>query len=120
MAPPATGPLPPPMLYIADAEGKQVVAFTVDPMAGVLEAQPDYLPCGGGTARPSSGRATGPGTTSPTGGCPLEVYTDCLFEPTGTLTTAVDFTLAGQPFDSQVPGCVWHRLFLDAQVPTGT
>ena len=120
VAPPATGPLTPPMLYIADAEGKQVVAFTVDPMSGVLEAQPDYLPM-----RRWDGKAlvrAGAGAWYDFGDrwVPLEVYTDCLFEPTGALTTPVDFTLAGQPFDSQVPGCVWHRLFLDAEIPTGT
>ena len=120
-APPATGPLPPPMLYIADAEGKQVVAFTVDAASGILDPQPDFLPL-----RRWDGKAlvrAGDGAWYDFGDrwVPLEVYTECRFEATGSLTTP-DFTNAipGQPFDSQLPGCVWHRLLLDALVPTGT
>jgi phage tail-like protein len=119
--PPATGPLPPPMLYIADAEGKQVVAFTLDPASGTLDPQPDFLPL-----RRWDGKAlvrAGDGAWYDFGDrwVPLEVYTECRFEATGSLITP-DFTSAipGQPFDSQLPGCVWHRLLLDAQVPTGT
>jgi len=120
-APPATGPLPPPMLYIADAEGKQVVAFTLDPASGHLAAQPSFLPL-----RRWDGKAlvrAGDGAWYDFGDrwVPLEVYTECRFEATGSLVTP-DFAggVAGQPFDSQQPGCVWHRLFLDALVPSGT
>ena len=120
-APPATGPLPPPMLYIADAEGKQVVAFTLDAASGLLDPQPDFLPL-----RRWDGKAlvrAGDGAWYDFGDrwVPLEVYTECRFEATGSLTTP-DFTdaIPGQPFDSQLPGCVWHRLLLDALVPTGT
>lgn len=120
-APPATGPLQPPMLYIADAEGKQVVAFTLDPASGTLDPQPDFLPL-----RRWDGKAlvrAGDGAWYDFGDrwVPLEVYTECRFEAAGSLTTP-DFTAAipGQPFDSQLPGCVWHRLLLDAMVPTGT
>src|SRR6185437_5628658 len=44
VAPPATGPLAPPMLYVADSEGDQVVAFTLDEQTGELSAQDDFLP----------------------------------------------------------------------------
>jgi phage tail-like protein len=120
-APAAAGPLPPPMLYIADAEGKQVVAFTLDAASGTLDPQPDFLPL-----RRWDGMAlvrAGEGVWYDFGDrwVPLEVYTECRFEAAGSLTTP-DFTAAipGQPFDSQLPGCVWHRLLLDALVPTGT
>ncbi|MGA2829030.1 MAG: phage tail protein [Streptosporangiaceae bacterium] len=133
VAPPATGPLPPPMLYIADAEGQQVVAFSLDATSGALEPQPDFLPL-----RRWDGKAlvrAGNGAWYDFGDrwVPLEVYTECRFEPAGSLTTPVDFAattpastasppagVPGQTFDSQLPGCVWHRLLLDAQVPTGT
>jgi phage tail-like protein len=134
VAPPATGPLPPPMLYIADAEGKQVVAFGLDATSGVLEPRPDFLPL-----RRWDGKAlvrAGDGAWYDFGDrwVPLEIYTECRFERTGSLTTPADFatvaparattsppsTVPGQTFDSQLPGCVWHRLLLDAQVPTGT
>jgi phage tail-like protein len=122
VAPPATGPLLPPMLYIADAEGKQVVAFSLDAATGTLAPQPDFLPlrrwdgkalvrAGGGAWYDFSDRWV-----------PLEIFTECRFELTGSLTTPTSFDpkTPGQPFDSRLPGCVWHRLLLDAQIPTGT
>ena len=122
LTPPATGPLTPPMLYVADAEGKQAVAFTLDMATGELGAQPDFLPL-----RRWDGKAlvrSGPGAWYDYRDrwVPLEVFTECRFESAGTLTTAADFAAGppGQPFDSQVPGCVWHRLLVDAQIPTGT
>ncbi len=133
VTPPATGPLTPPMLYIADAEGAQVVAFSLDATSGVLEPQPDFLPL-----RRWDGKAlvrAGDGAWYDFGDrwVPLEVYTECRFELAGSLTTPVDFAgiapasaagsppagVPGQTFDTQLPGCVWHRLLLDAQVPTG-
>ncbi len=120
--PPATGPLTPPMLYIADAEGKQVVAFSLDPASGTLRSQPDFLPL-----RRWNGRAlvrAGDGAWYDFGDrwVPLEVFTECRFEQSGSLTTPVGCVTGppGQSFDSQLPGCTWHRLLLDAQVPTGT
>ena len=128
VAPPATGPLPPPMLYIADAEGKQVVAFGLDATSGVLEPRPDFLPL-----RRWDGKAlvrAGVGAWYDFGDrwVPLEIYTECRFERSGSLTTPAEFatiapasattsppsTVPGQTFDSQLPGCVWHRLLLDA------
>ena len=133
-APVATGPLPPPMLYIADAEGKQVVAFGLDAATGVLEPQPDFLPL-----RRWDGKAlvrAGDGAWYDFGDqwVPLEIYTECRFERVGAVATPACFAsivpastttsppraVPGQPFDSQLPGCVWHRLLLDAQIPTGT
>ena len=110
------------MLYIADAEGKQVVAFSLD--AGQRHAsspRPTSCRCAAGTARPWSGRVTAPGTTSATGGCrsrssPSAVSSGRARSPRRTSAAPSP----GQPFDSQLPGCVWHRLLLDALVPTGT
>ena len=121
VAPPATGPLPPPMLYVADSEGDQVVAFTLDDQTGELSARDDFLPL-----RRWAGRAlvrSGEGAWYDFGErwIPLAVFTECRFASEATLVTPVPSgTLPGEPFDSQQPGCVWHRLLLDAFVPTGT
>jgi phage tail-like protein len=120
--PPAIGPLTPPMAYLADAEGTQVVAFSVDPGTGDVVAQPDFLPLRRWDGKALVRAATGAWYDFADRWVPLEVYGECRFEPAGTLTTPTDFAggVSGQPFDSQLPGCVWHRLFLDAQIPTGT
>jgi len=120
--PPATGPLPPPMLYVGDAEGRQVIAFTLDTDTGAVRARDDFLPM-----RRWAGRAlarSGPGAWYDFGErwISLEIFNECRFAPTATLVTPVDpaGAVPGDTFDSRRPGCVWHRLFLDAQLPTGT
>ena len=120
--PPATGPLTPPMLYIADAEGQQVVAFTLDPNSGALAVQPDFLPLRRFDGKALVRAATGAWYDFGDRWVPLDVFTQCRFAPQATFTTPVDFAggPAGQPFDSQLPGCVWHRFLVDAQIPSGT
>ena len=120
--PPATGPLPPPLLYLADAQGQQVIAFTLDPQSGAVRARDDFLPM-----RRWAGRAlvrSGPGVWYDFGErfVSLEVFTECRFASTATLVApaAASGVVPGETFDSRTPGCVWHRLFLDAQLPTGT
>jgi phage tail-like protein len=127
------GPLDPPCLYLADAEGNQVVAFTLDPATGEVLARDDYLPLREWAAR-ALVRAGGgvhydfdvtSATTGSTRWVPLAVFGECRFATTATLTTATDFGaglpgLIGDTFDAVLPGTVWHRLLLDAHVPTGT
>ncbi|WP_405868133.1 phage tail protein [Streptomyces sp. NBC_01515] len=120
--PPATGPLPPPVLYVGDAEGEQVIAFTLDPDTGQVRARDDFLPM-----RRWAGRAlvrSGPGAWYDFGErwISLEVFTECRFAPSATLVTPAGTAgaIPGETFDSRLPGCVWHRLLLDAQIPTGT
>ncbi|MFE9690602.1 phage tail protein [Micromonospora sp. NPDC005806] len=110
-----------PVLYVADSEGDQVVAFTLDPATGELIGKDDFLPM-----RRFAGRAL----VRATGGAwydfgerwvPLAVFTECRFASAATLVTALaSGTLPGEMFDGRQPGCVWHRLLLDAFVPTGT
>lgn len=114
------GPLTAPMLYLADVQGKQLLAFTVDAGTGRLLAQPDFLPL-----RRWAGRAlarAGDGVWYDFGDrwIPVEVFTECRFQTSARITTPLHGEIAGASFDSQQPGCVWHRLFIDAQIPVGT
>jgi phage tail-like protein len=120
--PPADSPLAPPMLYVADAEGKQVVAFDLDPVTGHLSPRPDFLPLRRWDGKALVRAADGVWYDFEDRWVPLEVYTECRFESEAVLTTPTGFAdgPAGRPFDSQLPACVWHRLFLDAEIPTGT
>jgi phage tail-like protein len=121
VAPPATGPLQPPMLYVADAEGDQVVAFALDDPTGALTAADDFLPMRRWAGRALVRAAEGAWYDFGERWIPLTVFTECRFASEATLVTAPPSgTLPGETFDSQRLGCVWHRLLLDAYVPTGT
>src|SRR5439155_23179032 len=52
---------------------------------------------------------------------PLVVFTECRFAGLAVISTPTAFQpdVPSGPFDSDIPGCVWHRLFLDAQIPQG-
>lgn len=136
----STSPKDPVLLYIADSEGKQVIAFRLETIqAGAtvehtVVAYPDFLPLRrwDGKALVRAGRDVWYDFDDRW--IPIEVFTECRFQLHATLTTSVGFTdlleadpsgagvptPAGSPFDSQLPGCVWHRLFLDAEIPNGT
>jgi phage tail-like protein len=115
------GPLEPPSLYVADSEGNQVVAFRLDPATGELTAQDDFLPLRRWAGRALVRAAEGVWYDYGEHWIPLAVFTECRFASQATLVTAPPIgDLPGEMFDSQRPGCVWHRLILDAYVPTGT
>lgn len=53
----------------------------------------------------------------------LGEFTECHYAGNAVLITPLENkpeAVAGRPFDSNIPGCVWHRLFLDAQIPQET
>ena len=55
---------------------------------------------------------------------PLEPFGICNMERCATLRTPTGFLtedrpVPGQPFDSGSPGCAWHRLLVDADIPNG-
>jgi phage tail-like protein len=136
----STKPGSPALLYIADSEGKQVIAFeleTVEVGASVehtVVARPDFLPLRRWDGKALVRAGAGVWYDFDDEWIQVAVFTECRFRSHATLTTAIGFTdlleadpsgtgvptPAGSPFDSQLPGCVWHRLFLDAEIPNGT
>lgn len=118
------GPLEPPVLYVADAEGNQVVAFTLDPDTGVMLPKDDFLPMRRWAERALVRTPVGVHYDFGERWISLQVFGDCRFATSATLTTPVGFGeiegLEKDSLDSGIAGCVWHRLLLDAHVPTGT
>ena len=137
----ATSPDSPVLIYIADSEGKQVVAFQPETVEGgpgdehTVAARPDFLPLRRWDGKALVRAGDGVWYDFDDRWIPVEVFTECRFESLATLTTPIGFsdllgadpsgaggvpTPAGSLFDSQLPGCMWHRLFLDAEIPNGT
>ncbi|MCU1500741.1 MAG: hypothetical protein JWM12_95 [Ilumatobacteraceae bacterium] len=122
-----TTPLHGPLLYVADASTGGTEAYALHLAASAehplgLDHQPDELPMrlweakglvasGGDVFYDAVGRWI-----------PLEPFGICNMERRATLRTPTSFLerpVPGQPFDSGMPGCTWHRLFLDADLPNG-
>ena len=140
-----TGPLStaaggPALLYIADSEGKQVIAFEVEAVGAgasvehTVVPRPDFLPLRRWDGKALVRAGTDVWYDFNDEWVQVAVFTECRFRSQATLTTPIGFTdmleadpsgagvptPAGSSFDSQLPACVWHRLFLDAEIPNGT
>lgn len=117
-----SAPLPGPLLHVADARTASCEAYrlVLDPPALVHQAEElpmrsweakAVVAVGGDVFYDAVGRWA-----------PLEPFGVCNLERQATLRTPAGFTsrpVPGQPFDSGIPGCTWHRLLLDAEVPDG-
>jgi phage tail-like protein len=114
------------ILYVAERDGNQVVAFQMVRQTAAhlarLEYQPDFLPLR---------RWEGKGIVAFCGRVyydfqdrwlPLQVFVECYYAQRAMIETPTTFApgLPGQPFDGEELGCVWHRLLLDAEIPAGT
>jgi phage tail-like protein len=114
------------ILYLAEREGNQVIAFEMVRRTATtparLEYQPEYLPLR---------RWEGKGLVAYCGRVyydfqdrwlPLQVFQECYYAQRAVIQTGTTFVagIPGQPFDGEEPGCVWHRLLLDAAIPPGT
>ncbi|HXH78127.1 phage tail protein [Nocardioides sp.] len=120
----AGGPLDPPMLYVADVAGDQVIAFALDPDTGEVIARDEFLPLRRWAERALVRTPDGVHYDFGERWISLQVFSECRFVASGTLLTPITFGdepgLPGDSFDSGTPACVWHRLLLDMHVPTGT
>lgn len=126
-APPSTGgvygePRMLHLLYVARSDGNQVIAFEMNRAELKLDAQKDYLPLRRWEGKALVAVAGKVSYDFADRWVPLQIFVDCRYARRGTLTTPADFLPGnrGQQFDSGEPGCVWHRLLLDADIPPGT
>jgi phage tail-like protein len=116
-------------LYVASAQGDQSFGFLIDQYDDnlVLTPQADYLPMrlfgGRGLARGCGG----PYYDSSNRWVPLAKQCRSRFAeeafvytPAGVGPTSPIGEVARPPFDGREPGCVWHRLMLDASIPPET
>lgn len=112
------------MLYVAEFDGNQVFAFEVKRAGGrivELEDKRDFLPLRRWGGKGLVGYGNDVFYDFVDRWVPLRVFVECYFAGLAVLTTPIDFRadLPGGPFDSGEPGCVWHRLLLDAVIPGG-
>lgn len=116
-------PLDGPLLYVGDAAMAGVEAYELQLHPARLIHRADELPMRSWQAKALV--AVGGDVWFDTGGrwVPLEPFGVCNMERRATFRTPVPLAggavIDGQPFDSQIPGCVWHRLFVDAEIPDG-
>lgn len=108
-----------PVLYVALSDGYQAVAFQA--IEGKMVPQEDFFPLrhwGGKALVPAGGLAY---YDLADRWIPLQVFTECFYAGEAIITTPLTFDarVPGGPFDSDLPGCVWHRLLLDAHIPPG-
>jgi phage tail-like protein len=109
------------IVYVAERDGNQVFAFEFERRGAEfdLEDRSDFLPLRrwGGRALVRAGNDVFYDFAQRW--VPLRIFAECTFAGRALLVTPVDAAVAGSPFDSREPGCVWHRLLLDAAIPQG-
>ena len=129
------------LLFVAKRDGNQVIVYQLDPAKPDIDAQPDYLPLRRWQEK-SLVAAGGqvyydfPNKDLEGRWIPLGIFLDCEYATAGVIRSPIDFErryrsgdpqnrfalengMPEQPFDSNIIGCVWHRLFLDAEIPPG-
>lgn len=114
-------PLPGAVLYVADASTGAAEAFDIVERPFSLRHRSEELPMQQWRARGL--HATGDDVLYDIAHSwvPLEPFGMCTREREATLRTWLPSAddPAGLPFDSNITGCVWHRLLIDAAVPDG-
>ena len=123
----STSGAPAALLYVAERDGNQVMAFELDPVGGRVVEQREYLPLRRWEAKAlvaAASRAVGDQIYYDFADrwVSLQPLADCQYAGEAAITTPASFGagVPGEPFDSAETGCTWHRLMLDAQIPQGT
>jgi phage tail-like protein len=125
------------LLFVARRDGNQVIAYQLFPDEPGIEDLPDYLPLRRWQEKGLVAAGNLVYYDFEQRWIPLAVFLDCVYATSAVIESPTDFERAywpgeppgryslkngipEQPFDSNIPGCVWHRLLLDAEIPPGT
>lgn len=125
------------LLFVARRDGNQVIAYKLIPAAMGIADLPDYLPLRRWKEKGLVAAGSQVYYDFERRWIPLAVFVDCVYATSAVIESPADFArryrpgaplsryslangIPGQPFDSNIPGCTWHRLLLDAEVPPGT
>ena len=125
------------LLFVARRDGNQVIAYKLIQEAMGIEDLPDYLPLRRWREKGLVAAGDKVYYDFEQRWIPLAVFLDCVYATSGVIESPVDFErrywsgepvsryslengIPEQPFDSNIVGCVWHRLLLDAEIPAGT
>lgn len=125
------------LLFVARRDGNQVIAYVLEPEDMDIDAQPDYLPLRRWEEKGLVAAGQQVYYDFEDRWIPLGVFLDCAYATSAVIESPVDFDrryrpaepisrftlingIPGQPFDSNIIGCVWHRLLMDAEIPPGT
>ncbi len=102
-----------PLIYVVDANGNQVFAFHFTPGADghapQLSLTPNYLPLAHFSGKALLGTTEGVWYDSGDRWLLLRSHRRPRFDLEGTIVT--------QEMDSEITGCVWHRMLIDAIIP---
>ncbi|MFN7937158.1 MAG: phage tail protein [Bryobacteraceae bacterium] len=110
----------PSMLYVVDASGNQAYSYRVVLTAGGLrlELEPSYLPMrqyGGKGLSRAAATVFYDGASGNMS--PLAMQPRPRYKVSGSVSLPWPLDQEIAAFDGKEPGCIWHRIFLDASIP---
>ena len=125
------------LLFVARRDGNQVIAYRLAPEKMGIEDLPDYLPLRRWQEKGLVAAGSQVYYDFEQRWIPLGVFLDCAYATSAVIESPADFErrywpgepanrfslengMPEQPFDSNIIGCVWHRLLMDAELPPGT
>jgi phage tail-like protein len=115
------------ILYIAEHAGNQAMAFDMPDVLQLPEQRVDYLPMRRWEGKGLVAAGQQVYYDFADRWIELQEFPECHYAGRAVLVTPPTFarpdetqSAPGGPLDSNQPGCVWHRLLLDAHLPPGS